>query len=61
MRNMDFVAANPLYEQAARQVFDQHAFMQLIGARLETVRPGYCEIHLPWRPELTQQHMLFHG
>lgn len=35
--------------------------MQHIGASLVTVEPGYCEIHLPFRSELTQQHGFFHA
>src|SRR5437667_10733853 len=32
-----------------------------IGARLVDVLPGYCEIHVPYKRELTQQHGYFHA
>ena len=35
--------------------------MDFLGAELVDVRPGACEIHLPFRPELGQQHGYFHG
>lgn len=35
--------------------------MQLIGAVLAELRPGHCEIRLPFRPTLTQQHGFFHA
>lgn len=35
--------------------------MHHIGARLGKVEPGYVEIILPYKPELTQQHGYFHG
>ena len=35
--------------------------MRLLGARLTEVRPGYCAIELPYRPDLTQQHGYVHA
>ncbi len=35
--------------------------MALLGAELTTLRPGFCEIVLPYRKELSQQHGFFHG
>ncbi len=35
--------------------------MHLIGAHLAVVEPGYTEIHLPYRQEITQQHGFIHG
>jgi uncharacterized protein (TIGR00369 family) len=35
--------------------------MRLIGATIKTLETGYCEIHLPFRAELSQQHGYFHG
>ena len=32
-----------------------------IGARLGSVRPGYCEIELPYSEAVSQQHGFFHG
>ena len=35
--------------------------MAFIGAEIAVVEPGFCEIHLPYRAELTQQHGYMHG
>jgi uncharacterized protein (TIGR00369 family) len=35
--------------------------MALIGAQLQRVEPGFVEIALAFRPELTQQHGYFHA
>ena len=35
--------------------------MTLLGATLARIEPGSVEIHLPFRPELTQQHGYFHA
>ncbi|MDC8003705.1 PaaI family thioesterase [Aureisphaera galaxeae] len=35
--------------------------MELIGAELVAVDAGYCEIRLPFREDLTQQHGFFHA
>jgi uncharacterized protein (TIGR00369 family) len=41
--------------------FSRQEFMKLIGAKLVTVKPGYCEIEIPYRENLTQQHGFFHA
>jgi uncharacterized protein (TIGR00369 family) len=35
--------------------------MRLIGARIMTLRPGYCAIELPYRIDLVQQHGYVHA
>ena len=35
--------------------------MAHLGATLERVEPGRVEIHMPFRPELSQQHGFFHA
>ena len=35
--------------------------MRSLDASLTTIEPGYCEIRMPYRPELTQQHGFFHA
>ena len=41
--------------------FDSQAFMHLIGAKLTDVKEGFCEITVPYKESLTQNHKLFHG
>jgi uncharacterized protein (TIGR00369 family) len=56
-----FQPADPDFEARVRDSFARQPFMAFLGAELGTVAPGYCEIHLPYRPELTQQHGYVHG
>lgn len=58
---MDYAVKNPNFERDLAEMFAQHAFMELMGARLERIEPGLCEFHLAWRRELTQPQGLFHG
>ncbi len=52
---------DPDYENKVRQSFARQQFMTYIGAQLTEVQPGYCEIHLPYKKDLSQQHGFFHG
>lgn len=52
---------DPQFAERVRASFARQQAMALIGARLAAVEPGYAEIHLPYRPDLTQQHGYVHG
>ena len=54
-------AAAAEYAERVRASFARQAAMRLIGAELDAVRPGYCKIVLPVRPELGQQHGYVHA
>lgn len=56
-----FKAMDENFEARVRGSFARQAAMRLIGARMGRLEPGYCEIELPFRQDLTQQHGLFHG
>jgi len=56
-----YVPLDPQYEERIRASFARQAFMGFIGARLVEVLPGYCEIQVPYKRELTQQHGYFHA
>ena len=49
------------YAERVRESFGLQQAMVLIGAALPVVEPGYIEIHLPFKPEITQQHGFIHG
>jgi uncharacterized protein (TIGR00369 family) len=53
--------ADPLFERRIRESFGRQKAMALIGARLVVVEPGYVEIALAYRDELTQQKGFVHG
>lgn len=56
-----FHPRDPDYAARVRASFDLQQAMRLIGARLAVVEPGYTEIHLPFKAEITQQHGFIHG
>ncbi|MCC6947043.1 MAG: PaaI family thioesterase [Bradyrhizobiaceae bacterium] len=52
---------DPDWETKVRASFARQTFMDTIGARLSAVSPGRCEIELPFRRDLCQQHGFLHG
>jgi len=44
-----------------RDSFHRQQAMVLIGASMPVIEAGYTEIHLPHKPEVTQQHGFIHG
>jgi len=53
--------ADPQFAARVRESFGRQKAMGLIGASLALVEPGYVEIALPWREDLTQQKGYVHG
>jgi uncharacterized protein (TIGR00369 family) len=49
------------FHERIRASFDRQRFMQHIGAELTEVKPGSCEIQVPYQRTLTQQHGYFHA
>lgn len=58
---MIFIPQDKNYQSRIKESFSRQSFMELIGAKLIDVQPGYCEIHVPYRKDLTQQHGFFHA
>lgn len=56
-----FQPKDPDYADRVRSSFGMQQAMRLIGAELAELEPGFAEIHLPHRPEITQQHGYVHG
>jgi uncharacterized protein (TIGR00369 family) len=62
MQNLSsFQPSDPNYRERVRASFSRQRFMQLLGAALVDLHPGYCEIQLAYRAELSQQHGYFHA
>ena len=49
------------FESRVKNSFSRQSFMTHLGAKLVSIKPGYCEIHVPYKKELTQQHGYFHA
>ncbi|MCE7733572.1 MAG: PaaI family thioesterase [Candidatus Heimdallarchaeota archaeon] len=52
---------DPNFEIRVQESFNQQSFMKFIGAKLQDIALGYCEIVLPFKPEITQQNEFFHA
>ncbi|MDD5297016.1 MAG: PaaI family thioesterase [Rhodocyclaceae bacterium] len=58
---LHFEPRDPDWEEKVRTSFARQGAMGLIGAELSGLAPGWCEIRMPFRPDLTQQHGFFHA
>ncbi|MBK8482928.1 MAG: PaaI family thioesterase [Saprospiraceae bacterium] len=58
---MKFKPSDPDFEIRVRASFNKQKFMEFISAKLVKIKPGYCEIQIPFQPEITQQHGFFHA
>lgn len=56
-----FEPRDPHWADKVRQSFERQTVMNLLGATLADIRPGWCEIRLPFRADLCQQHGFFHA
>ncbi|HEY6967135.1 MAG TPA: PaaI family thioesterase [Burkholderiales bacterium] len=56
-----FQPQDPDFAARVRASFERQAAMRLIGARLVAVEPGYAEIEIDYRDDLTQQKGYVHG
>ena len=56
-----FQPQDPQFAARVRASFGRQKAMALIGASLSAVEPGYVEIRLPFRDDLTQQKGYVHG
>lgn len=56
-----FEPKDPHWEEKVRDSFERQGAMHLLGAKIADVWPGGCEIRLPFRHDLTQQHGFFHA
>jgi uncharacterized protein (TIGR00369 family) len=56
-----FTPLDPDYAARVRASFERQGAMRLIGAQIAQLAPGECEIRLPYRDDLSQQHGFFHG
>ena len=56
-----FRPKNAAFEDVVRGSFARQGVMRAIGAELVSVKPGVCEIRLPFSDHVSQQHGFFHG
>ena len=58
---VDFQTQFSGYKAKVEQSFASQKFMEHIGAKLVDVQPGFCEMHIPFNENLTQQNGFFHA
>src|ERR1700741_220712 len=58
---MNFILKDKDYAFRVQESFDRQKFMNLINAKLFKIEPGFCEIHIPYDINITQQHGFFHA
>ncbi len=56
-----FEPRDPDWDKKVRDSFARQTVMTTIGARIAALKPGYCEIELPFRRDLCQQHGFLHA
>jgi uncharacterized protein (TIGR00369 family) len=49
------------WEAKVRESFARQTVMATVGARISRISPGFCEIELPYRRDLCQQHGFLHA
>ncbi|HEY7459914.1 MAG TPA: PaaI family thioesterase [Xanthobacteraceae bacterium] len=58
---MEFRPRDPDWDQKVRASFARQTVMETIGATIAALRPGQCEVALPYRRDLCQQHGFLHA
>ncbi len=61
MRDLNFDPRDPDFDARVRRSFARQGAMAFLGIQIGALSPGHCELRLPFRPEITQQHGYFHG
>ena len=61
MRAANWPVSDSRFAESVRQSFAMQQFLEMIGAKLETIEPGACVIRMPVGPRLGQQHGYVHG
>jgi uncharacterized protein (TIGR00369 family) len=56
-----FKPRDPGWERKVRDSFMRQRAMETIGATISALQPGLCEIALPYRRDLCQQHGYLHA
>jgi uncharacterized protein (TIGR00369 family) len=49
------------FEKRVRESFARQKFMTFINAGLTIIKPGFCEIEVPFNENISQQHGFFHA
>ncbi|MCG5242997.1 PaaI family thioesterase [Azospirillum doebereinerae] len=56
-----FEPRDPDWEARCLASFEKQPICKTLGIELTGVEPGFCEMRIPFRADLTQQHGFFHA
>jgi uncharacterized protein (TIGR00369 family) len=56
-----FEPRDPDWEARCRASFEQQTIARTLGIEMTRIEPGFCEMRMPFRADLTQQHGFFHA
>lgn len=59
--SLTFEPRNPDYVRRVREAFAGQAMLAALGVELCRIEPGFCELQLPYRQDISQNHGYFHG
>ena len=52
---------DPNWDARCRAVFENQPIVHTLGIMMEKLEPGFCEMRMPFRPDLTQQTGYLHA
>lgn len=56
-----FEPRTPDWKARCLASFEQQPICRTLGIQMAAMEPGFCEMRLPFRADLTQQHGFFHA
>lgn len=59
--SVTFEPRDPDWKARCLASFEKQAICKTLGIELAAAEPGFCEMRLPFRADLTQQHGFFHA
>lgn len=57
----DYIPRSENYVGLVQDAFAKQGFMEHLGVEIADIKPGYCELHVPFKDVLNQHHGYFHG
>lgn len=59
--SLKFEPRDPDYARRVREAFAGQSLLASLGVEFCQVEPGFCELQLPYREDISQNHGYFHG
>jgi len=59
--SLKFEPSDPNFARRVREAFAGQAMLASLGVEFCRIEPGFCELQLPYREDISQNHGYFHG